>query len=168
MKVLENVGCVSPIAIGLYGVVGLLLLFQYSGKVVNYIASAGWETVEGEVVVSRVVNAGDTTGDRFLPAVEYTYAVDGESYTGRQIDLRGDVFYGNEDAAALQLTDYPIGAAVTVYVNPSDPARSVLTREVIPAVWWFTGIGLVLLTLSVGLGIVYLGRRNAQTAEAVG
>jgi hypothetical protein len=161
MKALENIGCVSPIAIILYGVAGALFLFQYSGKVVNYVASAGWERVDGEIVSSRVMDEWDTTGDRFVPHVEYTYRVDGETFTGGQIDLRGDVFYGNEDAAALQLVDYPAGTAVTVYVNPADPARSVLTREVIPAVWWFTGVGLALLTLSVGLGIVYFGKRKS-------
>jgi hypothetical protein len=165
MKALENIGCVSPIAIVLYGVAGALLLFQYSGKVVNYVATTGWQTTSGEVVRSGVVDAWDTTGDRFVPEVEYTYTVDGETLTGGQIDLRGDVFYGNEDAAALQVEPYPAGTVVTVQFNPADPAQSVLTREVIPAVWWFTGVGLGLLTLSVGLGIVYVGKRNTQAAE---
>lgn len=163
MKTLENIGCVSPIAIVLYGVAGALLLLQYSGKVVNYVASTTWEPTAGEVVRSEVVNAGDTTGDRFLPRVTYSYTVDGQTYTGTQIDLRGDVFYGNEDAAALQLRGYTPGTAVTVYVNPADPARAVLTREVIPAVWWFTGIGAALVLSSVGLGVGYVGRR--RTAE---
>jgi hypothetical protein len=166
VKVLQSVGCTGRAAILLYGVVGLLLLGQYSGKIINYFGSTGWEQVDGVVVGSEIVDEWDTTGDRFLPVVTYEFTLNDQTYTGNQIDLRGPVYVGNEDVAASMLEPYPVGSQITLFADPSDPSNSVITRAVQPAVWWFVGIGAGLLVLAIGLGVMQVGGQREKSSAS--
>jgi hypothetical protein len=144
----------------IYAAVGLLLLSQFGGQALNYLRSTGWQQVEGEVVFSGVEDVWDTTGDRFEPQVVYTYDVDGVTYESTQIDLRDATYMGNQDDALEIANQYPVGETVTPYVNPSDPTRAVLNRDLPGAVLVIVGTGLVLLLLSAGLSVRLLTNRQ--------
>ena len=154
MSRLQAIGCAAPVSILLYAVVGLLLLGQYGGKIINYVSSSGWEIIEGEIVASSVIDVSDTTGERYLPSVRYQYQIDGQTYTGDQIDLRGTIYMGNEEVAAERIRPYQVGDSVTLYANPANPAQSVLDRQVQPGAWWLVGAGAGLLLLSLFFGLM--------------
>jgi hypothetical protein len=160
MRFLQSIGCLAPAAIVIYGVLGVLLLGQFGGQALNYLRSMGWEQMPGTVVSSEVEDAWDTTGERYAGRVVYTYEVDGVTYEGNQLDLRGSAYVGNREDAERLLLPYPVGASVMLYVNPADPARSVLDRSVPSAIWAFVGLGSVLMLLSLGLGIRHFANRH--------
>lgn len=162
MRFLQSLGCLTPAAIVIYGVVGVLLLGQFGGQALNYLRSMGWEQVPGTIVSSEVEDAWDTTGDRYAGRVIYTYEVDGVTYEGNQLDLRGQTYMGNREDAERLLTPYPAGASVMPYVDPADPARAVLNRSLPGAAWGVVGVGSVLVLLSLGLGVRHFASRQQR------
>ncbi len=160
MRFLRSIGCLTPTAILIYGVVGLLLLVQFGGQALNYLTTTGWEQVSGTIVSSEIEDASDTTGERYVAQVVYTYEVDGAIYEGNQLDLRGSTYLSNREDAEQLLAPYPIGASVMPYFDPADPSRTVLDRGLPGAIWGFVGVGSVLVLLSLGLGARHLvGKR---------
>lgn len=160
MRFLRSVGCLTPVAIVIYGVLGVLLLGQFGGQTLNYLGSMGWEQVPGTIVSSEVEDAWDTTGERYIGRVAYTYEIDGVTYEGDELDLRGAIFVRNRDDAERRLIPYPVGASVMVYVDPDDPTRAVLNRSLPDAIWAFAGLGGILVLLSFGLGIQQVVKRR--------
>lgn len=156
MRLLQSIGCLTPAAILIYGVLGMFLLGQFGGQVLNYLRSMGWEQVPGIIVSSEVEDAWDTTGERYVGRVVYTYEVNGVTYEGNQLGLRGPVYVGNPEGAARLLTPYPVGASVMPYVNPANPTHAVLDRSLPSAVWGLVGVGSALVLLSLGLGARHL------------
>lgn len=164
MRILQSMGCLTPVAIVIYGVLGILLVGQFGGQKLNYLSSMGWEQVSGTIVLSEVEDAWDTTGERYIGRVIYTYEVDGITYEGDQLDLRGSTYVGNPEDAAELLIPYPVGASVNPYVDPSDPSRAVLSRSLPGATWGLVGLGSFLLLSSVVLGIrQFASRRQTST-----
>jgi hypothetical protein len=166
MRILKSAGCLTPIAALIYGIVGILLLSQFGGQTLNYIRSMGWEQVPGTVESTSVEDVWDTTGDRYDAQIVYTYDVDGTTYEGDQIDLRGSVYAGNRDDADELLAPYPAGESVMVYVDPADPTRAVLDRNMPGAIWAIAGTGVMLILLSLGLGIRYLTSQSQKSQQA--
>jgi len=160
MRFLQSAGCLTPVATLIYGFVGLLLLAQFGDPALNYLRSMGWEQVPGTVVQNAVVDAWDTTGDRYIGQVVYTYEVNGVTYEGNHIDLRGQTYLGNRDEAEQLVAPYPVGTSVMPYIDPTDPTRSVLQRDLPGATWGIVGVGSVFLLLSVALGFRYLASRR--------
>ena len=158
----QSAGCLTaPIALIIYGGLGFLLLWQFGGQVWSYFTSMDWQQVDGTVISSEVVDAWDTSGERYTPQIIYTYEIDATSYEGRQVNLQGDLYLGNQLDAEQIIAPYPVGATVRPYVDPSDPTRSVLERDLPTAVWWFVVIGLLLVLLSIGLGIRAITQRSS-------
>jgi hypothetical protein len=160
MRFLQSMGCITPAAIVIYGIVGLLFLGQFGDPALNYVRSLGWEQASGTVISSQVADEWDTTGDRYIGRVVYTYEVNGETYEGNQINLSGPAYVGNREDAERVLIPYPVGASVTPYVDPNDPTRAVLDRNLTGATWGIVGVGSALLLLSVGLGVYHLANRK--------
>ncbi|MEO0563696.1 MAG: DUF3592 domain-containing protein, partial [Chloroflexota bacterium] len=100
----------------------------------------------------------------------YQFEVDGETYEGDQLNLRGTLYLGSEEGAAALLTDYPTGTEVTLFTDPADPTRSVLDRSVQSGTWWLVGTGVILLALSTMLAVarftVTTPERTTQTHAA--
>lgn len=78
--------------------------------------------------------SGQVTEDLYYVRLEYDYSVDGTAYTGYQRVPNELLFEG----AYLQLeaeefetvqSAYPIGASVTVYYNPENPAAAALEED---------------------------------------
>lgn len=163
MRFFQSLGCLTPAAIVFYAVIGVLFLGQFGGQALNYLTSMGWQQVPGTIVSSEVVDAWDTTGDRYVGQVLYTYEVDGVTYEGSQLSLQGTVYVGSREDAERLLLPYPAGTAVMPYVDPANPERAVLDRTLPNAIWVFTGMGSALVLLSLGLGIRYFANRRQPT-----
>lgn len=92
-------------------------------------ASLSWRSTQGRVLKSRVeVSGGDHTS--VSPYVLYEYEVHGQAYQSVQIQA-GDRFIrsGGSRNAYETVDRYPVGAVVTVYYDPSNPAEAALERE---------------------------------------
>lgn len=167
MRFLQSMGCLAPATIMIYGVIGLLILWQFGGQILNYFGSMGWEQTPGMIVSSEVIEEWDTTGNRYVGQVVYTYEADGVTHEGNQLNLGGTTYLGNPDDAARLIAPYSVGTSVMPYVDPTDPTRAVLDRHIADAVWWLVGIGGALVLLSLGLGtrhIVINNQRGAANA----
>lgn len=79
-----------------------------------------WPTATGTVVVSGVALSRG-----YFPNVEYRYVHEGQSYYGIEVNS-GAVGRAWKSMAQRISLRYPVGASVTVYVNPRDPKDSVL------------------------------------------
>jgi hypothetical protein len=91
-------------------------------------AAQMWPSTNGQIVKSRVeVSGGDHTS--VSPRIEYTYEVNGVAYQSGNIKAGAPVVIVNPSQSAYDTVDrYPVGAAVTVYYNPANPAQSALER----------------------------------------
>lgn len=160
MRFLQSIGCLTPVAILLYGVAGMFLLVQFGGEALNYLRTTGWEQVPGTVVSSSVEDVWDTTGDRYAARIIYTYTVDGDQYRGDRLNLRDSTNLANAEDAQERLDPYPVNTSVMVYFNPDDPTDAVLDRSLPGAIWAFVGVGGVLVLLSLILGAYHLMNRQ--------
>mgnify|MGYP001065612892 CR=1 FL=1 len=163
MRLIKSIGCLTPVASVIYGVLAVLLLGQFGGQVLNYLRSMGWEQVPGTIISSEIEDAWNTTGERYAGRVVYTYEIEGVTYEGNQLDLRDSPYVGTREAAERLLIPYLVGTSVMLYVDPSDPTRTVLDRSVPSAIWVFVGLGSVLMLLSLGSGAQHLANRRKQT-----
>ena len=157
-----------PLILG--GLLGLLLAaylaFGSIGDMRQARASASWPTVRGEVTTFAHEQtrrpAADISRDPGPSNVRretrqsldwaYTYAVDGQTYTGRR------AAWGGADRRGL----YAMGDEVTVHYDPDNPATAILHPDSAPA----SRTGAVLALLCIGGAMVYGGFSAQRQALA--
>jgi len=82
-----------------------------------------WDAVEGTICASAV----DFDWEYYRPRIEYTYVHRGRTFQGAK--LRSLALSVNWSGPARRaVAKYPLGSAVTVFVNPTYPTESVLER----------------------------------------
>ena len=110
-----------------------------------------WDPTEASITHSDIVQERD--GDHRFE-VRYQYVVDDRPYTGRAYDAPDGNGYAHSDYAQLQrlAVQYPVGAMVTAYVDPSDPSRAILAH---PSLWIGLTVFFPLIFVAVGAGGVY-------------
>jgi hypothetical protein len=88
-----------------------------------------WLNTTGTILMSSVQSSHSGRSYSTYPVVVYSYAVNGQSYQSQRIKA-GEQFLNARIAGQAQATvaRYPIGASVTVYYNPANPAESALER----------------------------------------
>lgn len=136
-------GIITIIIIGfsiLTACISALIPFAIIGAVIWYFvwrnkqkqalvqSSDSWRTTNGRVLKSRVeVSGGDHTS--VSPYVLYEYELHGRAYQNTQIKV-GDRFLSIRGSReAYDIVDrYPVGASVTVFYDPTNPAESALER----------------------------------------
>lgn len=101
-------------------------------------ASKSWPSTSGKITYSRVESRTGNNHQEYRPSVKYTYNLDSNSYTGKQI-TSSDVYQRNLSAAKDILKKYPVGAEVTVYYHPGDPTKSLLEPGMIKNVYLLLG-----------------------------
>jgi hypothetical protein len=133
-------------------VLGLLLIIEQVPFLLRGIASRSWVGVPGRVIESRALRSpipsGEGRGQWYPNGVRlaYEYTIEGERFVGGQSSWRG--YWPSLSNAVVRARRYPVGAAVTVWVDPEDPRRCVLEPGF--------GFGNVLGT-AIGLGLMALG-----------
>jgi len=88
--------------------------------------SSSWPWAPGQIVKSHVrvsVSHGRHSSTSYTPEIDYTYAVDGTSYTGTMI--APGRMWGSKSAYAA-VNAHPSGAATDVRYDPAHPATCVL------------------------------------------
>lgn len=116
----------------------------------------GWPTTSGRILARGVGEPMGGPGRSYLPAVRYTYTVDGTPYEGDQVySLRRTG--GGADRMRRLTAGLP--DPVPVHYNPADPARSYLLPTPPATLWLLTALGVVvtvvgaLLVLIAALGV---------------
>jgi len=122
-----------------------------SGFWIRYkeVASRSWPKASGLIVTSTIKREpGPKGGEQITPVIEYEFQYQGRSFRTSHWRL-GNFTVGNSYSADPVVARYPVGASVTVFVNPRHPEKSVL--ETIPSAlsWVPFGFGVFFLFLSV-------------------
>jgi hypothetical protein len=100
--------------------IGLLLLGAWSRRMSR--RAAAWPSTQGLIVESQV-DGTDTEDQR--PRVRYQYSVAGQQMEGWRVSYSA---YGTSRRAMEEfIALYVRGSAVTVYYDPDQPSRSVLS-----------------------------------------
>ncbi len=102
--------------------------FFFSGlasRVREQRASASWPGAQGTVVSARVIERRRRGGPTFRPEIEYDYTVNGTVHrSGRYRVIHN---WRTTSLAEDIVARHPPGSAITVYYDPSNPARAVLS-----------------------------------------
>lgn len=112
-----------------------------------------WSFTQGKVLESRL---NIISGDSFEPYVKYSYAVQGEGYINDKI-MPVNYLTEDENTAKKAIAPYWIGAAVSVYYDPSDPSRSVLEPK---NSFWIHLFWAVFTTFFIWIGFACLYQRD--------
>lgn len=106
--------------------IGSFVAWQQLQRLWLAAASRAWHTVEGEVLVARLLEFNDDrNGDTFMPEVRYRYTVRGVTHEGHRIGYSALPTTDYSESLAL-IRDIRAGQAVTVHYDPADPRRAVL------------------------------------------
>ena len=123
-----SVCCSIVLPLGIFGGIGYYI-YKSSQKAKSVqLAAQSWLSTTGQVVLSRVeVSGGDTT--TVSPRIVYQYQVGAQTYQSEVIRAGSQFFGTTTSRQAYDTVDrYPVGATVTVYYNPANPAAAALER----------------------------------------
>jgi hypothetical protein len=100
-------------------------------KLLEVRRAAAWATTTGRIVrsgtqASHSGGSGRATSVSTVPALEYEFTAGGQTWRGNRIAIREDIGGANTAATVRR---YPVGAVVSVYYDPTNPANCVLERE---------------------------------------
>lgn len=85
-----------------------------------------WPQASGKIITSgTVLKRINMSTAEILPIIEYEFDYQGQRLKSAHWRF-GNYSTGNQDSAQEVISRYPIGATVTVFVNPRRPAKSVL------------------------------------------
>ena len=111
---------------------GLVALLSGGADLLRARGMAGWPSAPGTVTASETYTAEFRgMGTRRAPAVRvtYDYHVGDAAFAGDRIGIKTAAVEANTAEGRRLLAQYPVGAAVTVYYDPADPATAVLERD---------------------------------------
>jgi hypothetical protein len=112
--------------------IGLVALSFGGVQAIEAGRMAKWPAAPGRVVASEsVTTAFRGLGLRYALAVRivYEYEVGGTAYTGERVGVETQPVETDSAEGQRRLRNYPVGAEVTVYYDPDDPAAAVLERD---------------------------------------
>jgi hypothetical protein len=139
----------------IFALPGAAMLCFGAQQVLEAHQSSGWPTVNGKVVVAEVTR----DGRYYAPVITYEYKVRRQRWTGYRIsfgDARRGGVAGLADAKTI-VNRYETGKSVRVYYHPDRPQDSLLEPGLANGnwvVWFLPGIGLLFLSVGVGVYVV--------------
>lgn len=132
-------------------------------------AATRWPTATATIATSRVVHRqvrdrrDYTVRNVTSHEIAYVYAVDGRPFTGTSVDPPGFESAGSGDAELV--AQFPVGARVRAYYDPSDPSVAALrTTTGAPRRYAFLIIGF--LVMAIGAPFAALAIRWARRPPA--
>jgi hypothetical protein len=110
-----------------------------------YVFSSFWEKVPAHIeklsLTSTTVGKGNETKENYTLKVQYTYTVEGKSYTGTRVTPHDIEELGGKKAKkryALLKEAMDAGKQYEVLVNPRDPEESIIFRSISVLMWFVT------------------------------
>lgn len=121
--------CTTILPILVLGGVGFFLYKRSQQSKAAIQAAQSWLSTSGTVLISTVQSKRSGNSTSVFPVVVYQYEVDGKGYQGKTIKA-GEQYLNVRVYGQAQETSarYPVGASVTVFYNPANPAESALER----------------------------------------
>ncbi|MBA4379859.1 MAG: hypothetical protein C0393_04105 [Anaerolinea sp.] len=162
--------CCGGIFILAFAGAGVFLLIKSFKDRKKAEASQGWPATQGQIIEARIAESTSTDSDgdtstSYSPAVEYTYSVAGQEYKGNKITFGFTQGYGNYAKAQAALARYTLGAQVTVYYDPANPADAVLERKAGGStISLVLGIIFILISLCLGCPVIVMLVSRALSA----
>ena len=143
-----------------FGVLGAIFLVIALVSRQKAQTSQSWPTAAGTVLAAELKehvshDYDDTPSTRysFEPVVEYSYAVGAQTFTSRRIGYGANRF--SRSQAQKTVERYPVGSAVTVHYNPTNPTEAVLETQASGSMLFLIlGIIFLALCLMSGCGTV--------------
>ncbi|HCK67113.1 MAG TPA: hypothetical protein DHW49_12690 [Anaerolineae bacterium] len=93
-------------------------------------AQQNWSSTTATILMSSVQTSHSSTGGSSVyPVIVYQYEVNGKTYQSQTVRVGDKFLKVNIPSQAQKTVDkYPIGAKVTVYYDPNNPAECALER----------------------------------------
>lgn len=162
----KGAGCLIGFGV-IFATFGMFFSWMFClGPMVRSYQARTWVQTPCIIVSSSVVeNYGDDS-TTYKVAVAYRYTVNGREYSGDRYNL-ASISDGNFGEKQQIVNSLPAGAERTCWVDPGNPAKSVITRE------WHPGWGIVvvwifpLVGLAICFGGIYSGRRMASARPGI-
>jgi hypothetical protein len=126
----------SFLSLGIFGCVTVIFNLIFIGIILatqrKVNAIKNWPSTLGTVLMSDIEwRRSSKGGSTAYPVVQYTYAVNGQTYQSRKRAPGGEV--GGTGAKKV-VAKYPAGAQVVVFYDPQKPSEAVIERKA-PAQW---------------------------------
>jgi Protein of unknown function (DUF3592) len=110
-------------------------------------AAHAWPQSSGVITASKTVRQYVDRGrEEVFPVIEYSFGYQGQSFKSSHWRL-GNYSVGTSASAEIVTSRYPVGASVTVFVNPRQPLKSVLEHRPSSLCWVPFGFGIFLLAI---------------------
>jgi hypothetical protein len=145
------------------GAVGLAFLFPtFILPGIKIVQAARWNPTPCVILSSSVGRHSGRKGSTYSVDIVYNYVVGNHFYTGKRYQFLGGSTGGYAGKAAI-VNRYRPGKKALCYVNPNDPADSVINRDFTPDMW----IAVVpLIFIAVAASMVFCSRRLAKRPPA--
>ena len=122
-----------------------------------------WRPVPMKVISSTIVETQGEEGPLYEPNIRYEYTVDGTRREGDRVSLFPKWSSSDRERSRKVVLKYPRDLECTGWVNPSNPAESVLNPEALPPFFVIliflilVGSGVVMIAVGTVMWIVRLG-----------
>ncbi len=130
----------------------------------NARVSAGWPTVQGQIVESTVRESTDEDGTSYFADVRFRYVVDDQPYTADTVNFGQ---YGSSDPNHAQeiVSKYEYGGSVLVYYDPEKPQTAVLQPGTTWSSFFILGFGSIFALIGLGMFLLFWfrGRGNVRS-----
>ncbi len=126
---IAGTACTVILPVLVLGAIGFFLYKRSQQSKAAIQAAQSWLSTSGTVLISTVQSRRSGNSTTVFPVVVYQYTVDGKGYQGKTIKA-GEQYLNVRIYGQAQETSarYPVGASVTVFYNPANPAESALER----------------------------------------
>ena len=161
-------GCLMLFALP-FAAVGVGALVWSGWTLLDWHEAAGWAPVPAEIVAVELEEHTDSEDDTtYQTTATYRYGYGGTSYTGTRVAIDT----GSDNIGQFQhRLYYDLRAAqenrtpVTAYVDPDDPTKAVLNRELRPGLFAMKGLFAIVFG-GVGFGLLFGARYAAKKMVA--
>ena len=154
--------CLS-IFFAIFALMGLMFVVMIARDAGRTVGTYSWVETPCVILESGVQeNVKESTPFRFTVKYSYTYANQAHTAETYQQNYGG----GSDYAAAQHLADrFKAGASTICYVNPKNPAESILSRQ---SLWGCLAVLFPLIFVTIGVGGIYFvwrGKRERKQAD---
>ena len=130
--------------------------YSMGASLLDWQKMQSWESVSANVTNGGYKTTSSDDGETYKAYAEYTYRYDGRSYTGTRVaidDMSDNIGNFHQDLGKRLENAAENGKPVTVFVNPDNPAESVVSRDMR---WGMFGFKSIFLIAFGGIGLLVM------------
>jgi uncharacterized protein DUF3592 len=110
---------------------GIILLISYMKNTLLWEKTLSWPSVKGTIKNINFVDHSDAdspAGTSFIVKLQYSYQVEGKSYTSKQINQGVWHWMVDQKGRKWFEENSKVGTQVEVFYNPTSPSEAILIR----------------------------------------